>query len=209
MIHLHEQIKYDRECNIIALVYLNRITTANNMALTARNWRMLWLLAVMVAQKVRDSIEINVYFPNSHSAYQLLVQVWAHKPVRSGGFCLIYTDLRKSILKRSENAMMAMLDYNTGMIFILIFSNIIDLIFSNIIDLPVSNLCYCCKTFWMVGVPPSLYAKYYLELNELFKGLMDTLQVGDGREVWDWEPVSDFTKALLKRKCQQAEVDRC
>jgi hypothetical protein len=61
----------------------------------------------------------------------------------------------------------------------------------------------------MVGVPPSLYAKYYLELNELFKGLMDTLQVGDGREVWDWEPVSDFTKALLKRKCQQAEVDRC
>lgn len=97
--------------------------------------------------------------------------------------------------------MMAMLDYNTGMIFVLIFSNII--------DLPVSNLCYCCKTFWMVGVPPSLYAKYYLELNELFKGLMDTLQVGDGREVWDWEPVSDFTKALLKRKCQQAEVDRC
>mmetsp|Transcript_28647 Transcript_28647/g.48356 ORF Transcript_28647/g.48356 Transcript_28647/m.48356 type:complete len:345 (-) Transcript_28647:343-1377(-) len=148
MIHLHEQIKYDRECNIMALVYLNRITTANNMALTNQNWRLLWLLAVMVAQKV-----------------------WAHKPVRSGGFCRFYVDLRKSILKRSELAMMAMLDYNTG-------------------------------------VPPSLYAKYYLELNELFKGLMDTLHVGNGRDVWDWEPVSDFTKALLKRKCQQAAVDR-
>lgn len=52
MIHLHEQIKYDRECNIMALVYINRITTANNMALTVQNWRLLWLLAVMVAQKV-------------------------------------------------------------------------------------------------------------------------------------------------------------
>jgi hypothetical protein len=55
------------------------------------------------------------------------------------------------------------------------------------------------------GVQPSLYAKYYLELNELFKGLMLTLQVGDGCEVWDWEPLSDFTKALLKRKCRQVE----
>ena len=65
-----------------------------------------------------------------------------------------------------------------------------------------------CSFSIVPGVPPSLYAKYYLELNQLFKGLMDTLHVGNGREVWDWEPVSDFTKALLKRKCQQAAVDR-
>lgn len=148
MVHLHEQIQYDRECNIIALVYVNRITTANDLALTARNWRLLWLLAIMVAQKV-----------------------WAHKPVRSGGFCKIYQDVRKSSLKRVELTMMSMLDFNTG-------------------------------------VPPSLYAKYYLELNQLFRGLMHTLQVGDGKEVWNWEPVSNFTKALLKRKFIQSEADR-
>ena len=68
MIHLHEQIKYDRECNIMALVYINRITTANNMALTAQNWRMLWLIAVMVAQKVRL-----ITFESSEIALSLVV----------------------------------------------------------------------------------------------------------------------------------------
>ena len=65
-----------------------------------------------------------------------------------------------------------------------------------------------CLIVCLPGVPPSLYAKYYLELNELFTGLMNTLQVGDGREVWNWEPVSDFTKALLKRKFLKSEADR-
>ena len=52
MVHLWEEIKYALECNIYALAYINRITAENNMALTAQNWRMVWLVAVMVAQKV-------------------------------------------------------------------------------------------------------------------------------------------------------------
>ena len=53
--HLWQNIKYDQECNILALVYINRITLARNIALTTRNWRMVWLVAIMIAQKVRLS----------------------------------------------------------------------------------------------------------------------------------------------------------
>ena len=52
MVHLYEQAKYDNECNIMALVYVNRVTTAHNMALSVRNWRFLWLIAILIAQKV-------------------------------------------------------------------------------------------------------------------------------------------------------------
>ena len=100
----------------MALVYLNRITTANNMALTNQNWRLLWLLAVMVAQKVGSVCVVPDDTASSDYAvlFIVIIQVWAHKPVRSGGFCRFYEDLRKSVLKRTEMSMMTMLDYNTG-----------------------------------------------------------------------------------------------
>ena len=44
---------YSVECNIIALIYLNRITLTPHAATpTAQSWRALWATAVIVAQKM-------------------------------------------------------------------------------------------------------------------------------------------------------------
>ena len=50
---------YSVECNIIALIYLNRITlTPSAAAPTAQSWRALWATAVIVAQKMCESSRI-------------------------------------------------------------------------------------------------------------------------------------------------------
>ena len=54
-----------------------------------------------------------------------------------------------------------------------------------------------------------MYAQYYFELNELFKGLVATQHIGDGREVWDWKPVTDYTKHCLMLKCNASAKLRC
>ena len=60
------------------------------------------------------------------------------------------------------------------------------------------------KSFEFSGVEPSLYAKYYLELNYAFKEMMNSINVADRTEMWDWEPISKFTKIVLERKFKQS-----
>lgn len=144
MVHLWEEIKYALECNIYALAYINRITAENNMALTAQNWRMVWLVAVMVAQKV-----------------------WTAKAAGTKKFCKAFTDLDRSQLKGTEETVMHMLDFDTG-------------------------------------VEPSMFEKYYTELNILFKNIMKSQQVEGNEEDWDWGPVSKYTKMVIKRKCKKS-----
>lgn len=49
---------FGAECNVIALVYVNRIATHHSLALTMSNWRGLWTAAVILAQKVWDDTSL-------------------------------------------------------------------------------------------------------------------------------------------------------
>lgn len=46
--------KYSIECNIVALIYINRMTSKNALPLTMKNWRGLFVGAIILAQKVWD-----------------------------------------------------------------------------------------------------------------------------------------------------------
>lgn len=48
---IHQRTTLPVECNIIALIYVNRITTMGSFTLTWHNWRMLWTSCVILAQK--------------------------------------------------------------------------------------------------------------------------------------------------------------
>lgn len=143
MVHLYEQTRYSKECNIIALIYINRITTSNKMALTASNWRICWIVSIMVAQKV-----------------------WSSKPLRSGNFSKIYPDIRKTFLKRAESSFVSLMQFNT-------------------------RIC------------PSLYARYYLDLNQLYKHLAEIYKIEDISNLHDWEPITQFTRSLLSHKFEK------
>ena len=51
---LKERSGYPTECNIIALIYTNRITSMSSLPLTMQNWRAVWIVAVILAQKMWD-----------------------------------------------------------------------------------------------------------------------------------------------------------
>lgn len=53
---------YSVECNIFALIYINRITIGNKMPLTMQNWRGLWIACVIIAQKVSDDCPLRTSF---------------------------------------------------------------------------------------------------------------------------------------------------
>lgn len=42
---------YSLECNILALIYINRIARCHKMPITIRNWRGLWIACVIIAHK--------------------------------------------------------------------------------------------------------------------------------------------------------------
>lgn len=61
--NIFSNAKYSPECNIIAYIYILRVTTAANsgVSLTMKNWRGLWISAIIIAQKVRLSILLLAY----------------------------------------------------------------------------------------------------------------------------------------------------
>lgn len=61
-IHLYSQTKYSAECNIMALVYINRFTTRRHVASTVHNWRSFWLVAIIIAQKVWINVSYSNFF---------------------------------------------------------------------------------------------------------------------------------------------------
>ncbi len=54
MQYLQKSINYHPQCNIIAMVYLNRILESGAFQLTGRNWRLIWLSALIVSLKMWD-----------------------------------------------------------------------------------------------------------------------------------------------------------
>lgn len=108
--------EYSVECNILALIYINRITSRNKMPLTMQNWRGLWIASVIIAQKI-----------------------WDDRPLKTSSFVRILPNTTKEQLKDVEMRAFTLLDFNTT-------------------------------------VRPSVYAKYYFELRQLFKEIVGSNQ---------------------------------
>lgn len=132
---------YSPECNIMALVYINRLTGPGKLPVTVDNWRSIWLVAIMIAQKV-----------------------WDDKPVRTSGFARLL-DVNSKDLRKLEFKTLTMLQFVTG-------------------------------------VRPSLYARYYFELRQLFADIVGPLTTPT------WEPLSALTKSKLKVKNEKCEEIR-
>jgi hypothetical protein len=128
--------KFSVECNILALVYVTRITSYNQVPLTMSNWRGMWIAVIILAQKVWDDI-----------------------PLRTSSFVSILPGLRKEDLRKMEMEAFQLLDFNTT-------------------------------------VKPSVYAKYYFELRELFHDICD----GDSRFIWGLNPLSIVQAKRLDEK---------
>ena len=75
----------------MALVYMNRLTTITKLPLTYQNWRSVWLVVIMLAQKV-----------------------WDDKPVRTSGFARLLPGVNAKLLRRLEFKTLSMMRFVTG-----------------------------------------------------------------------------------------------
>lgn len=107
---VHQSANYSAQCNIVAFIYVKRMMDAKAI-LTVRNWRGMWLGAVVLAQKVFDDCSL-----------------------RTSSFASILPGVTKSELKALEFKVFSMLNFCTG-------------------------------------VKPSVYARFYFELREIFKSI--------------------------------------
>lgn len=88
---LHQCAKYSVECNIVALVYLNRMGNLKQLPLTMTNWRAVWLACIMVAQKM-----------------------WDDKPLKTSAFAQLVPPITKTNLKDFELKTLQLLDYTVS-----------------------------------------------------------------------------------------------
>lgn len=88
---LHQCAKYSVECNIVALVYLNRMGNLKQLALTMSNWRAVWLSCIMVAQKM-----------------------WDDKPLKTSAFAQLVPPITKVNLKDFEIKVLQLLDFTVS-----------------------------------------------------------------------------------------------
>lgn len=86
---LYSSAKYSAQCNIIALVYLNRLTGRNQLPLTMKNWRGFWVACIVLAQKV-----------------------WDDKPLRTSSFVQLLPPVTKEQLRALEFRAFVLLDYS-------------------------------------------------------------------------------------------------
>eukprot|EP00607_Mallomonas_marina_P009022 CAMPEP_0182418982 /NCGR_PEP_ID=MMETSP1167-20130531/3359_1 /TAXON_ID=2988 /ORGANISM="Mallomonas Sp, Strain CCMP3275" /LENGTH=289 /DNA_ID=CAMNT_0024593505 /DNA_START=82 /DNA_END=951 /DNA_ORIENTATION=- len=88
---IYRAAHYSPECNIIALIYINRICTITKMPLTMRNWRAVWLVTIMLAQKV-----------------------WDDQPLKTSSFSTIMPSFTVAVLRRMESSCLSLLRYGAG-----------------------------------------------------------------------------------------------
>lgn len=88
--YLFLRAKYTPECNIIALVYVNRLSSAASLPLTMSNWRGVWLAAISLAQKV-----------------------WDDQPLRTSQFSEILTNIPRSRLRDLESTLLQQISFTT------------------------------------------------------------------------------------------------
>jgi hypothetical protein len=88
---LHGCAKYSTECNVIALVYLNRMSSSNKLILTMTNWRCVWLTCIILAQKM-----------------------WDDRPLKTSAFTQLVPPLEKINLRNFEAKALQLLDFSIG-----------------------------------------------------------------------------------------------
>lgn len=81
--------KYSEECNILALVYLNRLNSGQRFAITMANWRAVWLTCIIIAQKM-----------------------WDDKPLKTSAFCVLVPPIEKVHLRNFETTALNLLEYS-------------------------------------------------------------------------------------------------
>eukprot|EP01031_Cornospumella_fuschlensis_P027136 gene27136-32780_t len=86
--YLHLSAKFSAQCNIIALIYMNRITASksNRFALTASNWRGIWVAAILIAQKFMDDTPLKT---SSFTALLPNVTKMQLREMELKGFCML------------------------------------------------------------------------------------------------------------------------
>jgi Cyclin, N-terminal domain len=88
---LKEHARYPTECNIIALIYTNRITAMGSMALTMQNWRAVWVVSVILAQKMWDDL-----------------------PLKTSSFACILPSFTKQVLRTLELQALNLIQFSSG-----------------------------------------------------------------------------------------------
>lgn len=135
---------YSAECNIMALVYINRLCATGHFPLTFDNWRSVWLIVIMIAQKV-----------------------WDDQPVRTSGFARLIPEVTTRDLRELEFKTLNLLQFLTG-------------------------------------VKPSLYARYYFQLREMYVDIAGS----SDKPAPEWDIFTAFTKSKLTAKNEKCEEIR-
>lgn len=90
LLYINYKAKYSLECNLIALVYVNRIVGLRKVRLSKENWRVIWIGCLIIAQKV-----------------------WDDKSLRSSSFATMLPPISKRLLRTVEFKILEMLDFTT------------------------------------------------------------------------------------------------
>lgn len=88
---LKEHARYPSECNIVAIIYTNRITSMGLMPLTVYNWRAIWVVSVIIAQKM-----------------------WDDKPLKTSSFVHILPSFTKHLLRNLELKALNLIQFSSG-----------------------------------------------------------------------------------------------
>ena len=91
LVLLKEHARYPTECNIIALIYTNRITAMGSMALTMQNWRAVWVVSIILAQKMWDDL-----------------------PLKTSSFACILPSFTKQLLRTLELQALNLIQFRSG-----------------------------------------------------------------------------------------------
>ena len=91
MNYVYRRAGYAVECNVIALIFLNRVIASGAMRITTHSWRALWTTAVIVAQKT-----------------------WEDAPTRTSSFASILPSMSKELLRTLEFKLLSYLDFVTS-----------------------------------------------------------------------------------------------
>jgi Cyclin, N-terminal domain len=88
---LKEHARYPTECNIIALIYTNRMTSMGSMPLTMQNWRAIWVIAIILAQKM-----------------------WDDQPLKTSSFAHMLPTFTKQLLRNLEVKALNLIQFSSG-----------------------------------------------------------------------------------------------
>ena len=88
LLYINYKANYSLECNLIALVYVNRIVGLRKIRLSNENWRLTWIGCLIIAQKV-----------------------WDDKSLRSSSFATMLPPISKRLLRTVEFRILEMLDF--------------------------------------------------------------------------------------------------